>query len=209
MWYSVFIAGIYFLATICQASAQSDQVFDQMDELGRINERLQDRNVKLEKENRDLRERLRRYEPVQPAIFGVPPNWGSSVSGPPRPGAGGGASPTTRPAPLTPLLSASIESLGSVSASGIISFDSDPKGAEVQTSLGSGCQTPCEMEISTDRAFAVTFVHTGYEPANVQIQLQAGKAGVSGAQFLPNPVSVQLAPAAKKKPTSQAPKLLR
>ena len=62
--------------------------------------------------------------------------------------------------------------------SGTIDLDSNPQGAQAATSLGSGCETPCAMEISAAGPFTVTFTHPGYAPATVDVRMQSGP-GVS------------------------------
>ena len=64
------------------------------------------------------------------------------------------------------------------------------------------------MEISADGPFTVTFTHPGYAPAAVNIRIQPGQPGVSDPQFSPNPVFVQLAPQARKKPATSGPQKL-
>ncbi|HXN42794.1 MAG TPA: hypothetical protein VN917_01005 [Xanthobacteraceae bacterium] len=97
---------------------------------------------------------------------------------------------------------------GPVSLNGTIDLDSDPQGAQAATSLGSGCETPCAMEISTDGPFTVTFTHPGYAPTTVNIRLQPGQSGVSDPKFAPNPVFVQLTPQSKRKPAVSGPQEL-
>ena len=81
---------------------------------------------------------------------------------------------------------------------GVLAIESVPKDAEVSTSLGSGCKTPCELEITTDQPFSITLARSGYETTTVDVQ-------ISNAQLTPNLISVQLRPAAQKKPGAQAP----
>jgi PEGA domain len=199
MWKAIAMAGVVLLSTQGPAGAQSSQVFDHLDELDRMNERLQERNARLERENRELRERLRRYEPVDPGVSG---GSGSEPAARPSPGFTAVRPESPAPAPITPPQLSPSPAASGISVAGTIKIESEPRGAEVSTSLGSGCRTPCEMEIAADQPFAITFVHPGYEPATVDVQVQPGKAGAS--KFLPNPVFLQLVPAAKKKPPSQA-----
>jgi hypothetical protein len=77
---------------------------------------------------------------------------------------------------------------------GTIDLNSSPEGALAQTSLGAGCETPCAMEVSTDRPFSVTFKQRGYTPSTVNIQIQRAQPGVADPKFSPNPVFVQLTP---------------
>jgi len=73
-----------------------------------------------------------------------------------------------------------------------------PEGATAQTSLGGACETPCLMEVSTDRSFSVTFSHRGYLPKTVDVAIQVDRSGVSDPRLTPNPVYVELVPAAKQ-----------
>jgi|GraSoiStandDraft_16_1057320.scaffolds.fasta_scaffold652419_2 hypothetical protein len=94
----------------------------------------------------------------------------------------------------------------SKSLAGVVDLASDPSGAQVTTSLGAGCQTPCSLEVSTDGPFTVTFTHEGYTPTTVPVKIQRGQAGVSDPKFAPNPVLAQLSPAAKPTPPQTAPR---
>jgi hypothetical protein len=77
---------------------------------------------------------------------------------------------------------------------GTIDLNSSPEGALAQTSLGADCETPCAMEVSTDRPFSVTFKQRGYTPSTVTVQIQRAQPGVADPKFSPNPVFVQLTP---------------
>jgi cell division protein FtsB len=199
------IAAVAFLSAFGQVAAQtSTQMLEHIDDLGKRNERLQERVRTLEQENRILRERLRELEIAEPAPTpmgpealppAAHPNLGERTPAAPRivvplppPAAGAGA-----PA---------------ASLNGTIDLDSDPPGAQAATSLGSGCQTPCAMEISADAPFTVTFTHPGYAPSTVSIGMQPGQPGVSGPKFSPNPVFVQLTPQSRKKPAALPPRQL-
>jgi lipoprotein NlpI len=102
------------------------------------------------------------------------------------------------PTSPTPLPSFSTASADSVAILGTIDFNSDPLDAWVATSLGSGCTTPCSMEISAAEPFTVTFTRQGYAPSTIDVRIQPGQAGVSNATFSPNPIFVRLAPANRK-----------
>jgi hypothetical protein len=88
-----------------------------------------------------------------------------------------------------------------------IKLESDPPGAEAQTSLGPACRTPCALSIPAREEFTVTFTLPGYETQTVPIGLQAS-GGLPGefttsVQLVPNPVFVQLEPAASPPPTKK------
>ena len=96
---------------------------------------------------------------------------------------------------------------------------SDPSGADVRTTLGQTCVTPCTLTVSRKDEFSVSFSAPGYEPASVSVRSQiagAGAAGVAGnllfggiigvgvdaasgatLEHVPNPVNVTLRPLAK------------
>jgi hypothetical protein len=193
------IAAIFPMLT--QASAQTTtEMLEHLDDLGRRNEKLQERVRALENDNKALRGRLRELgvEAPNPAVLAPQP-----LPVPGRPDAGEqGPAARTLPLPPPPI------GTGPVSLAGTIDLDSDPRGAQAATSLGSGCKTPCTMEISTDAPFTVTFTHPGYAPATVDIGMQPGQPGVSNPKFSPNPVFVQLTPEARKKPAVSAPQKL-
>jgi hypothetical protein len=92
------------------------------------------------------------------------------------------------------------------SFAGIVDLDSEPSGAEVTTSFGGGCRTPCSLEVSADGPFTVTFTHEGYASTTVQVKIQHARMGVSDRKFAPNPVVAQLAPLAEPAPPQAAPK---
>ena len=100
-----------------------------------------------------------------------------------------------------------------------VAFQSEPPGAEVQTSLGLGCpETPCSIAIPRKDQFVATFSMPGYQSKQVMVGTQiqgGGTAGLvgnvvaggiigvvvdssSGAAMdhVPNPVVVSLAPSA-------------
>jgi hypothetical protein len=97
-----------------------------------------------------------------------------------------------------------------------VGFDSVPSGAEVRTSLGPGCVTPCSLVISKKDEFIATFTKPGYAPEQVEVKHEVSQAGAgattanvllggviglgvdaaSGAvwEHVPNPVKVTLKP---------------
>jgi TolA-binding protein len=106
--------------------------------------------------------------------------------------------PASAPAPAATSAPASASfpawSDSSVVVHGTIDLNSRPEGATAQVSLGGGCETPCAMEVSSDKPFSVTFTQRGYAPSTVNVQIQRGQPGVANPKFAPNPVFVQLTP---------------
>lgn len=97
---------------------------------------------------------------------------------------------------------------------------SEPSAAQVRTSLGDTCVTPCKLKLQRKEAFTATFTKEGYETqqANVRSKFSGGGAaaglgnivaggpigavldGSTGAMndLLPNPLNVILKPLAPK-----------
>jgi hypothetical protein len=86
------------------------------------------------------------------------------------------------------------------SFAGIVDLDSDPSGAEATTSLGSGCRTPCSLEVTAEGPFTVTFTHAGHVSTTVQVKIQHARMGVSDRKFAPNPVVARLDPVPEPEP---------
>jgi hypothetical protein len=97
-------------------------------------------------------------------------------------------------------------------------FESEPAGADAKTSAGQSCRTPCSLAV-TSREFTVSFSLLGYQPQTVPVrsvvsseardQTNDGEPAV--ARLVPNPVFVELQPAApspppRKPPVRQQPK---
>jgi hypothetical protein len=79
-----------------------------------------------------------------------------------------------------------------------IQFESQPAGAEAKTSTGQSCQTPCALAMPPDQEFAVTFSLAGRQPQTVPVQITKPEGDpFAAASLQPNPVSVELAVAAK------------
>src|SRR5262245_49532608 len=94
-----------------------------------------------------------------------------------------------------------------------LKLESDPPGAEARTSLGQACRTPCTVAVPASADFAVAFALAGYESQTVPVSIVRssgqGSDYSTAVQFSPNPVEVQLepaaaAPVAKKKPKPKA-----
>jgi hypothetical protein len=84
----------------------------------------------------------------------------------------------------------------------VLRIESEPPGADARTSEGQTCRTPCELTVPTDNELAVTVQMTGYQPQTLPVRVD-GKGGDSRLQ--PNPVYVELQPAAPVKPARPAP----
>ena len=100
--------------------------------------------------------------------------------------------------------SATIPSLNFLSSSPpteALRFESEPPGAEVKTSSGQACRTPCELTVQVAPELSATFALNGYQPQTVSLRTEPG-SGFSSARLAPNPVYVELraaaTPAAKK-----------
>jgi PEGA domain len=81
----------------------------------------------------------------------------------------------------------------------VLRIESEPPGADARTSQGQTCRTPCELTVPTDGDLAVTVQMTGYQPQTMPIHAD----GQSRLQ--PNPVYVELQPAAPVRPARPAP----
>jgi hypothetical protein len=82
-------------------------------------------------------------------------------------------------------------------------FESEPPGAEVKTSLGQTCRTPCELTVQAAPELSATFALNGYQPQTISVRSEAS-TGLSSPRLAPNPVYVELrhaaiAPPAKKR----------
>ena len=61
-----------------------------------------------------------------------------------------------------------------------IGFDSQPSQAEVRTSNGLGCVTPCSLVVKRNEEFIATFSKPGYQSRQVEVKTQLAGAGVAG-----------------------------
>ncbi len=94
-----------------------------------------------------------------------------------------------------------------------VSVISDPVGAQVTTSFGSHCTTPCSLAVARDQVFSLTVVKDGYAPQKVDVVTRLSSAGLAAAtenlvtaglgatvdaatgatlEHVPNPVNVTL-----------------
>ncbi len=88
-----------------------------------------------------------------------------------------------------------------------LQFESEPPGAEVRTSGGQTCRTPCALAVPA-ADFQVTYNLTGYQPQTVPVKLMPPEdmrgneeAGLGAAlpRFDPSPVTAELVKAAPKR----------
>ncbi len=94
-----------------------------------------------------------------------------------------------------------------------VSVISDPDGAQVTTSFGSRCTTPCALAVSRDQVFSLSVQKAGYEGQKVDVVTRLSGAGLAAAtenvvtaglgatvdaatgatlEHVPNPVNVTL-----------------
>lgn len=109
--------------------------------------------------------------------------------------------------------SSSIPSLNFLSSSPpseALRFESEPPGAEVKTSAGQACRTPCELTLQMAPELSATFALNGFQSQTVSVRSEGGST-FSSPRFAPNPVYVELRPAVspakkrlKKKPPVEA-----
>ena len=59
------------------------------------------------------------------------------------------------------------------------SFKSTPEGAELVTTTGFSCITPCETKMKRKDAFEATFTLAGYEPYTAQVESKIKGGGVA------------------------------
>jgi PEGA domain len=84
----------------------------------------------------------------------------------------------------------------------VLRIESEPPGADARTNQGQTCRTPCELSVPLDGELAVTVQMTGYQPQTLPVRPE-GRGGDSRLQ--PNPVYVELQPAAPARPARPAP----
>ena len=62
-----------------------------------------------------------------------------------------------------------------------VSVISDPDGAQVTTSFGSHCTTPCSLAVARDQVFSLTVKKEGYEGQQVDVVTRLSGAGLAAA----------------------------
>src|SRR2546423_13715345 len=86
--------------------------------------------------------------------------------------------------------SASMPTLNFLSSSPVteaLRFESNPHGAEIKTSSGQTCRTPCELTVQGAPELSATFALNGYQPQTVSVHSETS-SGVGSARLAPNPV---------------------
>jgi len=84
-----------------------------------------------------------------------------------------------------------------------VSLESEPPGAEAKASNGQTCRTPCALALPVDAASSITFTLTGYQPETER--LEAITSTGEPPRLRPNPVVVELTPAASSAKKSAKP----
>jgi hypothetical protein len=90
--------------------------------------------------------------------------------------------------------------LGSPPPTDDLRFESEPPAAEVKTSSGQTCRTPCELPVQLVPELSATFTLNGHVPQTVLLKPVPSQP-IGAPRFLPNPVYVELQPAAGTPPT--------
>jgi hypothetical protein len=97
----------------------------------------------------------------------------------------------------------SLDALKPAPAMDTVRFESEPPGAEAKTSSGQTCRTPCALALPVNAGVAVTFTLNGYQPATENVEPVSVGTGLP--ELRPNPVLVELTPAAAPPPRSVKP----
>jgi hypothetical protein len=88
-----------------------------------------------------------------------------------------------------------------------LQFESEPQGAEVKTSGGQTCRTPCALAIPATE-LAATFTLKGYKPQTIPVKVVPPDftSDDKNPRFDPSPVYAELEPAVPpKKPAPKKP----
>ena len=82
----------------------------------------------------------------------------------------------------------------------VLRFESAPSGAEVKTSSGQSCRTPCDLKVQVNAELSATFTRKGYKPQTIEIAPEM-EEGADAPRLAPNPVHANLEAAkVRKKP---------
>src|SRR5262245_12429527 len=84
-----------------------------------------------------------------------------------------------------------------------VSFESEPPGAEATASNGQTCRTPCSLALPVESPLTVTFTLNGYAPESEKLEMI--QATGEPPRFGPNPVVVELSPAAQQPRATKKP----
>jgi hypothetical protein len=93
----------------------------------------------------------------------------------------------------------SMDFMKSGPATETLRIESEPAGADARTTEGQSCRTPCELAVPAGGSMELTIAMNGYQPQTVPVRAEAGSS------LQPNPVYVELAPAAPPAPTKKRP----
>jgi PEGA domain len=85
----------------------------------------------------------------------------------------------------------SLDFMKSASEVEMLSIESEPPGAEANTTAGQSCRTPCKLSVQPGSEFSVTIALSGYQPQTVAVRSEAEGAS-TGPRLAPNPVRVTL-----------------
>ena len=99
----------------------------------------------------------------------------------------------------------SLDFFKSSSGTEVLRIESEPPGADAQTTQGQSCRTPCELTIPAGEELAISFALNGYQPLNMQIRSE-GANGAGGERLQPNPVYAELQPLKPPAKQKSAPK---
>ena len=99
---------------------------------------------------------------------------------------------------------ASLDAFKSGPSLDTVSLESEPPGAEAKASNGQNCRTPCALALPVDAASSVTFTLNGYQPETER--LEAITSTGEPPRLRPNPVVVELTPAAPPSSAKKAAK---
>jgi hypothetical protein len=98
-----------------------------------------------------------------------------------------------------------------------LQFESDPPGAEVKTSGGQTCRTPCALAVPA-ADFQVTYSLTGYQPQTVPVKLMppddmrgSEEVGMTASppRFSPSPVMAELVKGGPRRAPAKKPRVAK
>jgi hypothetical protein len=84
-----------------------------------------------------------------------------------------------------------LDFLNSSPSTELVRFESKPAGAEVKTSSGQSCRTPCELSIKAAPEISAEFAFKGYQRQTVSLHSE-GSQWLGSAHLVPNPVYAEL-----------------
>lgn len=91
----------------------------------------------------------------------------------------------------------SMDSFRSAPTPVTVQFDSIPPGADVVTSVGPSCKTPCSIPIATETGFSATFTLAKYQPMTVPVAVTRNPGDFTSPATTvvePSPVVAELQP---------------